>query len=78
MARHANLPRIDLPRGWPRHVKSALLQWHEESHKSAPYIYLQRLAQVATSGCNGVVQRHQRQQEVTDDKSDTGRPPTQE
>ncbi len=25
MARHANLPRIDLPRGWPRHVESAML-----------------------------------------------------
>lgn len=25
MAQQANLPRIDVPRGWPRHVKSAML-----------------------------------------------------
>ena len=26
MAEHTNLPRIGLPRGWPRHVRSAMLQ----------------------------------------------------
>ena len=25
MTQHPNLPRIELPRGWPRHVRSAML-----------------------------------------------------